>query len=85
MMQVSFRDAKTNLSKLMRLIENNCEDEIQISRNGRPVVRMTSVNTVSASKRIGVAEGRFEVPDALDAGCEDIASMLAGGDTEGSF
>ncbi len=80
MMQVSVREAKTDLSKLMRLIESNREDEIQITRNGRSVVRMTSVNAVSASKRIGVAEGEFEVPDDLDAGSEDITAMLTGGD-----
>ena len=79
MMQVSVREAKMDLSKLMRLIESNCEDEIQIARNGRPVVKMTLVNTTPASKRIGVAEGKFEVPDDLDAGSEDIAASLTGG------
>ena len=80
MMQVSVRDAKMDLSRLMRLIESNREDEIQITRNGRSIVKMTSVNTVPASKRIGVAEGKFEVPDDLDAGSEEIATMLTGGD-----
>ena len=80
MMQVSVRDAKMNLSRLMRLIESNREDEIQITRNGRSIVKMASVNTVPASKRIGVAEGKFEVPDDLDAGSEEIATMLTGGD-----
>ena len=79
MMQVSVREAKMDLSKLMRLIESNREDEIQIARNGRPVVKMTLVNTTPASKRIGVAEGKFEVPDDLDAGSEDIAASLTGG------
>lgn len=80
MMQVSVREAKMDLSKLMRLIESSREDEIQITRNGRSVVKMTSVDKVSPSKRIGVAEGKFKVPDDLDAGTEDIAAMLTGGD-----
>ena len=74
MLQVSVRDAKMNLSRLMRLIESNYENEIQITRNGKPVVKMTSVNTIPTSKRIGVAEGKFEIPDDLDAGSEDIAA-----------
>ena len=80
MMQVSVREAKMDLSKLMRLIESKREDEIQITRNGRSVVRMTSVNAVPASKRIGVAEGKFVIPDDLDAGSDDISAMLTGGD-----
>ena len=79
-MQVSVREAKMDLSKLMRLIESKSEDEIQITRNGRAVVRITSVNAVPASKRIGVAESKFKIPDDLDAGSEDIAAMLTGGD-----
>jgi len=80
MMQVSVREAKMDLSKLMRLIESNREDEIQIARNGRPIVKMTPVNSTPASRRIGVAEGKFKVPDDLDAGSDEIAAMLTGGD-----
>ena len=80
MIQVSVREAKMDLSKLMRLIESNREDEIQIARNGRPIVKMTPVNSTPASRRIGVAEGKFKVPDDLDAGSDEIAAMLTGGD-----
>lgn len=80
MMTVNVREAKMDLSKLMRLIESKREDEIQIARNGKPVVKMTLITPVPASKRIGVAEGKFEVPDDLDAGSEDISAMLTGGD-----
>ena len=80
MLTVNVREAKTDLSKLLRLIESKREDEIQITRNGKPIVKMTLVNPIPTSKRIGVAEGKFEVPDDLDAGSEDIAAMLTGGD-----
>ena len=80
MMQVSVREAKADLSKLIRLIENNKEDEVQIARNGRPVVKIVRIQPVPASKRIGIAEGKFIIPDDLDAGSDEIAASLLGGD-----
>jgi prevent-host-death family protein len=80
MLQVSVREAKASLSKFIRLVENKGEDEIRIARNGRPVVKIVSIDPVPASKRIGVAEGKFVVPDDLDAGSEEIAASLMGGD-----
>ena len=80
MLQVSVREAKANLSKLIRLVENKREDEVQIARNGRPIVKIVLIQPIPASKRIGVAEGKFLVPDDLDAGSEEIAASLMGGD-----
>ena len=80
MMQVSVREAKTDLSKLIRLVESERVDEVQIARNGRPVVKMVLIQPISASKRIGIAEGKFTVPDDLDAGSDEIAESLTGGD-----
>ncbi len=80
MLQVSVREAKTDLSKFIRMVENKKEDEIRIARNGRPVVKIVLIQPVPASKRIGVAEGKFIVPDDLDAGSDEIAAALTGGD-----
>ena len=80
MLKVNVREAKTDLSKLIRLVESNIEDEIQLARNGISVARIVPMKPVSTAKRIGVAEGKFEVPDNLDAGSEEIAAMLTGGD-----
>ena len=80
MMQVSVREAKAELSKLIRLVENKKEDEVQIARNGRPIVKIVLIQPIPASKRIGVAEGKFIIPDDLDAGSDEIAASLMGGD-----
>lgn len=80
MLQASVREAKADLSKLIRLIESRREDEVQITRNGRPVVKIVLIQPVPASKRIGIAEGKFTVPDDLDAGSDEIATALMGGD-----
>lgn len=80
MIQVSVREAKTELSKLIRLVESKREDEIQIARNGKPVVKIVLIQPIPASKRIGIAEGKFIVPCDLDAGSDEIAESLMGGD-----
>ena len=80
MMQVSVREAKTDLSRLIRLVESKREDEVQIARNGKPVVKIVRIQPIPASKRIGVAEGKFIVPDDLDAGRDEITASLLGGD-----
>ncbi len=79
MLQVNVKEAKTDFSKLIRLIEDRREDEITVARNGRPVARIVPINKPPVSKRIGVAKGKFTVPDDFDANNEEIAAMLTGG------
>jgi len=78
-LQVSVREAKADLSKIIRLVESKREDEVRIARNGQPVVKIVLIQPTPASKRIGIAEGKFFVPDDLDAGSEEIAASLTGG------
>ena len=52
MMQVNILEAKTDFSKLVRLLESKKEDSITVARNGKPVVMMTLINDVPVSRRI---------------------------------
>lgn len=70
-------EAKTNLSRLVDAIERGAEREIVIARNGRPVARLVPVVEGSIQKRIGVARGRFEVPDDIDAHNAAVARLFA--------
>lgn len=79
-MQVNILEAKTELSKLIRLIETGKEDQIIIARYGRPVVKMTVYHDTPASKRIGIAKGRLKSPDDLDQDTEEIARLFGGAD-----
>lgn len=72
MRTVNMLDAKTNLSRLVEAVESGDESEILIARNGKPVARLTAVKP-DISKRIGVAKGRFEVPDDIDLYNDEIA------------
>ncbi len=80
MLQVNVLEAKTDLSKLMRLLETNREDVIRIARNGKPIVEMKAVQNAPVSSRIGIAKGKFVAPDDFDKDNEAIANMLTGGD-----
>lgn len=66
MTQVNMLEAKTELSKLVRLLESREQDYILIARNGVPVVQMTLFEPHPHNKRIGAAEGVFTVPDEWD-------------------
>ena len=79
MIQVNVLEAKTDFSKLIRLIETNREDEIRVARNGKPVVNITAIEKKPVSRRIGVAEGKFTMPDDFDADNEYIANLFTGG------
>lgn len=75
---VNMLEAKTNLSRLVDAIERGAEREIVIARNGRPVARLVPVAEGPIEQRIGVARGRFEVPDDIDTHNAAVARLLAG-------
>lgn len=77
-MQVNILEAKTNLSKLVKLIETGKEDSIIIAKYGKPVAKMVVYNDVPVSKRIGIAEGRLKSPDDLDQYNDEISAMFGG-------
>ena len=79
MMQVNVLEAKTDFSKLIRLLESKKEDSITVARNGKPVVKLTLIEETPVSNRIGIAKGHFKAPDDLDACNEDAVAMLLGG------
>ena len=44
MVQVNILEAKTDFSKLIRLLETKREDYITVARNGKPVVRIVPID-----------------------------------------
>jgi antitoxin (DNA-binding transcriptional repressor) of toxin-antitoxin stability system len=79
-MQVNVLEAKTDFSKLLRLLETKRESAITIARNGKPVAIMTLYPEQPVSKRIGIAKGKFHDPEDFDTYDDEIAAMLTGGD-----
>jgi len=79
MRSVNMLQAKSSLSRLVEAIEQGQECEIVIARNGRPAAKLVPVDSVPAGKRIGVAKGKFEVPDDIDVHNEEIARLFLNG------
>ena len=71
--------AKTSLFRLVKAIEQGQQREIMIARNGRPVAKLVPIDTVAVAQRIGIAQGKFDVPDSIDAHNIEVAhSFMAG-------
>lgn len=81
MRTISMLQAKTSLTHLVAIIEQGREREIIIARNGRPAARLVPMETVPAGQRIGIAKGKFVVPDSIDAHDEAVAPLFLGGAT----
>ena len=78
-MQVNVLEAKTDLSKLIRMLESKKEEYITIARNGKPVAKMTLISETPVSNRIGIAQGEFNILGDFDKDNKEIAEMLSGG------
>lgn len=74
---VNVLEAKNQLSRLLERIESGAEHEIVISRNGRPIARLVPLIEQPVEHRIGVAKGRFEVPESIDEHNDEIAALFA--------
>jgi len=74
---VNMLQAKSNLSRLVAAVESGAETEIIIARNGRPAAKLVAIKPASRGKRIGVAKGKFTVPDDIDVDAAAIAELFA--------
>ena len=78
MKTVNMLEAKSSLSRLVAAVEEGQEREIVIARNGRPVARLVPIQASMSQRRLGVAAGKFRVPDEIDESNADIARLFSG-------
>lgn len=76
----NMHDAKTNLSRLVELVESGAEQEILIARNGKPAARLVPISRVLAGPRIGMAKGKFLTPPPSPEQEGEIAALFNGPD-----
>ena len=60
----NMHDAKSNLSRLVDQAAAGCE--IIIARDGKPAARLVALESGRRRVLLGIAEGRFDVPDDFD-------------------
>ncbi|MBB5685061.1 type II toxin-antitoxin system Phd/YefM family antitoxin [Sphingobium boeckii] len=75
---VNMLEAKSNLSRLVEAVESGAEAEIVIARNGRPAAKLVAIGAKVAGKRLGVAKGKFILPDDIDRDNAAIAGIFTG-------
>ena len=78
MTQVNMLEAKTDLSKLVKMLETKQEEVIYLARNGIAVAQMTLIPKKTTRKRIGAAKGKFKVPDEFTAWDKEVEEMFGG-------
>ena len=78
---VNMLDAKHSLSRPVDDLETGGAQEFIIARNGRPAARLVPLLAVNADRgrRIGVAKGRFTVPDDIDRCAQEAANLFQAG------
>ena len=62
MTQLNMLEAKTNLTKLIRLLETKQEDEIIICRNGEPCAKLVYYEKKKNKRQLGRCNGKYNLP-----------------------
>lgn len=73
-MEVSIYEAKANLSRIIQSLIDGKEEQVIVSKNGKPVVQMTLL-TKKNLKRVGAAKKEME---GFDLSLEDFNSIPIG-------
>jgi len=66
MTEYNMYEAKTNLSKICRLLEEKKEDMVIISRNGKPLLKVTLFDNTPRRSLFGAGKGLFAIPEDFD-------------------
>lgn len=74
-MQVNTADAKNKLSELIHLLQTGQEEEILIANRGKAVVKMVLFRQ-EPKRRLGMARGKWAVPDDIDDCNEEVAGLF---------
>ena len=77
MTQVNMLEAKSDLSRLVRMLESKEEDVIYIARNGVSVAQLTLIPKTDVSKRIGIAKGKIKLSEDFDEGFDSLDEEIA--------
>jgi len=79
MIQVNMFQAKTELSKLIKSLEDEEHKSIVIARNGQPVAKLTLYNSDDAGKlEIGKFSGKYNLPKDIDESNDEVLALMEG-------
>lgn len=78
MTTVNMLEAKSSLSRLVEAVESGIEQEIIIARNGKPAAKLVPIGASSRGPRVGVAKGKFQIPESIDLDNETVGRLFTG-------
>ncbi len=83
MLTINIHEAKTHLS---RFIEKAAAgEEIIIAKAGKPIAKLVPLDSLPASRNLGIFKGQLNVPEDLDEALpEDVAELFENGAIEPS-
>lgn len=73
-------EAKTHLSRLIDAVESGRESEVVIARNGKPAAKLVPMGAKRAPRPLGLARGKYKIPDDIDVDNDLIAELFYGTD-----
>ena len=77
MRQISMREAKTQLSRLVDEVANG--EDIVIARAGKAVARLVRFEPEKPSRQLGLLKGRIRISDNFDAPLpDDLLDLFEG-------
>jgi prevent-host-death family protein len=77
MQMINIHEAKTNLSRLLE--EVAAGKEIIIAKAGKPVARLVPLGNLPQRRRLGIFEGKLNVPDNFDEPLtDDVLALFEG-------
>lgn len=76
MQLVNVHQAKTQLSKLLDQVASG--EEVIIARHGKPVAKLSSVETHLAPRQPGALKGKIWIADNFDDFGEELEDMFYG-------
>jgi len=77
MQTINIHEAKTNLSRLLE--EVAAGKEIIIAKAGKPVARLVPLGNLPRRRRLGIFEGKLNVPDKFDEPlADDVLALFEG-------
>ena len=82
-MEVNVIQAKTDLSKLLHLLESKREESIIVSRYGKPIAKIIPYTEAPVEERIGILKGQPYISisqEEFDESNDEIAKLLTSGD-----
>ena len=78
MQTVNMLEAKSTLSRLVEAVELGETDVVIIARNGRPAAKLVAIEASKLDRHLGIAKGKFSVPENIDAHNEEVAKLFLG-------